>query len=76
MTAGMLLAAASFVIAGFLQLKLDVSRGRIMLGGTGTGTGRDLARICPACLLSRQFPENLFFGLAKISMMNFQFLHF
>ena len=34
---------------------------------------RDLARTCPARLLDRQFPENLLFGYAKISMKNFQF---
>ena len=33
--------------------------------------GRDLARTHPACLLDRQFPENLGFGQAKISLKNF-----
>ena len=28
---------------------------------------RDLARTGPVCLSDRQFPENLLFGLAKIS---------
>ena len=32
---------------------------------------RYLARTCIACLLDRQFPENLLFGQAKISMKNF-----
>ena len=30
-----------------------------------------LARTCLACLLDRQFAENLIFGQAKISMKNF-----
>ena len=34
---------------------------------------RDLARICPACLLDSQFPETLLFGQAQIYMKNFQF---
>ena len=34
---------------------------------------RDLATIRPACFLDRQFPENLLFGQAKISIKNFQF---
>ena len=35
---------------------------------------KDLVRTCPVCLLDRQFPENLLFGQAKISMKNFQLL--
>ena len=31
----------------------------------------DLPRNHPACVLNRQFPERLFFGQAKNSMMNF-----
>ena len=34
---------------------------------------RDLARTSPACLLDRQFPENLLFGQAKFSVTIFQF---
>ena len=37
------------------------------------GAGRDLARNSQACLLDRQFPENLLFGQANIFVMNFQF---
>ena len=33
---------------------------------------RDLPGTCPACLLDRKFPENLF-EQAKISMKNFPF---
>ena len=34
---------------------------------------RDLARTRLACLLDRQFPENLLFGQANFAMLNFQF---
>ena len=33
---------------------------------------RDLERIRPACLVDRQFPENLPFGQANITIKNFQ----
>ena len=34
---------------------------------------RDLARTRPTSLLDRQFPDNLLFGQANISMKNFNF---
>ena len=40
---------------------------------TSVGWTRDLTRTLPTCLLERQFPENLLFGQAKISMKIFLF---
>ena len=34
---------------------------------------KTVARTRPACLLARQFPGNLLFGQAKLSMKDFQF---
>ena len=42
----------------------------------GLGGGSHLARTRPNCLLDRQFPENLLFGQAKVSMKYFQFCLF
>ena len=58
----------------FILSGLYFALGQVWHGGTLKPGGRKLDMTCPVCLLDRQFPENILFGLAKRFMKTFPML--